>query len=83
MKIEEIGEPIRVLASFSGGKVDPLRFLWSGRTYRVEAINGRWIDRQGGACRLHYSIRSGDETYYIHLDTHEVQWWLDRLIVEG
>jgi len=82
MNIEKIGEPIRVLAAFSGGAIEPIRFDWAGRTRRVEAVNGRWTDRQGEAYSLHYSVQAGDETYYIHFDSKQVQWWLDEVIVE-
>ncbi|MFP4054525.1 MAG: hypothetical protein ACLFV7_11760 [Phycisphaerae bacterium] len=78
MNIETFHEPIRVLADCSGGRMDPIRFRWSGRTYRVEAINARWIDRRGKTCRLHFSVQSGDQTYLLHFDSEEVQWWLDQ-----
>lgn len=82
MKIEEIGEPIRVLADFQSGEMNPLRFRWAGRTYPVKTINGRWVDRQGENYCLHYSVQSGGETYYIHFASREVQWWLDKVILE-
>ena len=82
MNIQAIDEPIRVLASFVGGEAEPLRFVWNGRTHRIAAINGRWVDRQGGEYGLHYSVQVGDETYYLHFASGEVQWWLDKLITE-
>jgi hypothetical protein len=66
MNVVEIGEPIRVLAVCGGGAIEPLRFQWKGRTYRVEAVNGRWVDRQGESYCLHYSVQAGEETYYLH-----------------
>ena len=82
MNIEEIGEPIRTLAVCGGGGMDPLRFSWSGRTYVVDTVNGRWVDRQGENYCLHYSVQVGGETYYIHFSSSQVQWWLDRTITE-
>ena len=81
MDIEEIGEPIRMLASFSSGSVEPVRFRWCNRTYRISRINGRWIDRHPEGYSLHYSVQVGNETYYIHFFSSDVQWWLDRVIV--
>lgn len=81
MNIESIAEPVRVLAAFAGGSCKPLRFVWKGRTYKVEQINGRWIDRQGDLYSLHYSVQCGNETFYLHFAAKEVQWWLDQLIV--
>ena len=80
MNIEEIGEPIRVLATFSGGSAEPVRFRWSGRTYNIDAVNARWADRSGGGYSLHYSVQVGDEIYYIHFASGEVQWWLAKYI---
>jgi len=81
MNIEQIGEPIRVLAVFSGGCIKPLRFNWAGRTYTVSRVNARWTDRGGGGYCLHYSVQVGEETYYIHFSSAEVQWRLDQVIV--
>ena len=83
MNIEEISEPIRVLADFSGGGASPVRFRWGGRTYVVSALNGKWVDRGGDGYSLHYSVQVGDETYYIHFDSVDVQWWLDKIVLEG
>ena len=81
MNIEEISEPIGVIASFSGGSAEPVRFRWAGRTYRIDAVNGRWTDRGGQTYALHYSVQVGEETYYIHFDRGEVQWWLDKIVI--
>jgi len=81
MNIEKIGEPIRVLASFSAGQCQPLRFRWGQREYRVDAVNGKWIDRGGEGYSLHYSVQVGNETYYIHFVSTDVQWWLDQVVV--
>ena len=82
MRIEEISEPIGVLAACSGGQMRPLRFRWKGRDYPVEAINGRWIDRGGAGYSLHYSVQADGQTYYLHFAGPEVQWWLDKTLVE-
>ncbi len=83
MNIEEIGEPIRVMADFHGGGAVPLRFRWSNRTYVVSQVNGKWVDRADDGCRLHYSVQVGSETYYIHFCCTEVQWWLDQVMLQG
>ena len=83
MQIEEIGEAIRVLAAFSGGGAEPLRFRWHGRAYKIDRVNGQWIDRQCDGYCLHYSVQVGEETYYLHFSSSEVQWWLDQVAVEG
>ena len=98
MNIERIAEPIRVLAVFSAGAIEPLRFRWGRRTYKIDRINGRWTDRGGnpstgpetgpstefvaGGYALNYSVQVGKETYYIHFSSAEVQWWLDQVVID-
>lgn len=81
VEIQEISEPIRVLAEFTGGSVRPIRFRWTGRTFRIESVNGQWVDRAGDAYTLHFSVQVDGETYFIHFSSTEVQWWLDQVAV--
>ena len=83
MLIEKIGEPIRVVAAFSGGGVEPVGLRCHSRTYQIESINGQWIDRQNNSYSLHYSVQVGQETYYLHFSAQDVQWWLDEVILDG
>jgi hypothetical protein len=82
MRIETINEPVRVLAAFSGGQVSPVKFRWNTREMDVFAVNGRWRDRLGDGWAHHFSVEAGDETYYLHFSTVDMQWWLDQVIVE-
>ena len=82
MNIETIDEPVGVVAVFTGGEVSPVRFRWGRREMDVFAINGRWTDRRVGGCTYHYSVQVGDETYYLRFAADDMQWWLDRVIVE-
>jgi len=81
MEPERIDEPIRVLADCAGGELHPLRFRWLQRTYKVDAVNARWIDRKGEIYSLHYSVQADGQTYFIHFDSSGVQWWLDETII--
>lgn len=80
MNVQKIGEPIRVLARFGGGAIEPLRFRWGARTYVVDRVNARWTDRNADGYSLHYSVQVGAETYYIHFSSVEVQWWIDETV---
>ncbi|MCE5277670.1 MAG: hypothetical protein ABFD92_02625 [Planctomycetaceae bacterium] len=82
MNIEKIQEPIRVVAEFSGGQASPVRFVWGRRTYEIKAVNARWSDRTSEGYTLHYSVQVGQETYFIHFASSEMQWWLDQVAVE-
>lgn len=82
MEIQKIGEPIRVVAECAGGQIEPLRFTWSGRTFEISDVNGRWIDRTARGYRLCYSVQARDQTFYLHFDSVGVQWWVDQVVVE-
>ena len=82
VEIVQIDEPIRVVAVFSGGSVQPLQFDWNGRHCAIEAINGRWIDRNAASHALHFSVQVGGETYYIRFATREVQWRLEQIALD-
>ena len=81
MNIERIDQPVRVLAAFEGGQCSPMRFVWNGRTYAVDRVNGRWVDRQGDAPALNYSVQVGDQTYYLRFDTEQMLWRLEQVIL--
>ena len=81
MNIERINQPVGVLAEFTGGECKPLRFLWKRRTYEVDCVNGRWIDRHGETPTLNFSVQVGEETYYLRFLTGPMQWWLEQVIV--
>jgi hypothetical protein len=81
MNIEPIHQPVGVLAEFAGGECKPVRFVWKRRTYEVDCINGRWIDRHGETPTLNFSVQVGEETYYLRFLTGQAQWWLEQVIV--
>ncbi len=83
MNVETIAEPVGVMAVFSNGEVNPVRFRWGGREYEIFAINGRWRDRQVGTCAYHYSVQVDEETYYLHFSSDDLQWWLDQVVLDG
>ena len=76
-----MGECWKTYEVYADGAAEPVRFRWGSRTFNVDAINGRWIDRGGDGYSLHYSVQVGDETYYVHFASQDVQWWLDRVVV--
>lgn len=82
MLVETINEPVRVLAVFSGGQISPVKFRWKTREMDVFAVNARWRDRRGDDWAYHFSVEAGDETYYLHFATDDMQWWLDQVILE-
>jgi hypothetical protein len=53
---QEVKEKIKVMAIFSGGKVIPKVFKWSGRDYKVSNINIIYEEREGKAINYFFSV---------------------------
>ena len=86
MQIEDLDEPIVVRADFAGGTVTPREFkrvAGGARTYRVTAVNGRWVDREGAHPAYHFSVQADGDTYYLCLTTADMLWRLEKVVVEG
>lgn len=78
--IEEICEPIKVLASFSAGKMMPYFFSWRKRRYRVAEVTGWWSDYEGEAKRFFFSVLTdGVDLYEISFHTRTLNWELLRI----
>jgi hypothetical protein len=74
----EYGEPVEMVSWFRSGSIQPCRFRWRGRVYRVSRITSDWESRQGVYRRFHFMVRtSSGDVYEIHLDTENMRWVLD------
>lgn len=81
MQVEDIDEAVSVRADFTRGEITPRAFSRAGRTYMVGAVNGRWLDREGGMPRHYFSVQVGGETYFISLRTEDMVWRLEQVIL--
>ena len=84
MHIEDLDEPVVVRADFAGGEITPRMFKRSAgaaRTYKVSAVNGRWVDREGARPTYHFSVQAEGDTYYLCLATADMVWRLEKVIV--
>ena len=84
MLVEHLDEKIKVRADFKGGGIKPLVFVRRGQIHRVTKVNCRWMDREGTAKVFYFSVSvdSGD-VYQIHLNTGDMTWHLDLVMVES
>ncbi|HOJ78304.1 MAG TPA: hypothetical protein PL158_09420 [Bacillota bacterium] len=79
--VEEIGEPVSVLASFSQGRVAPLRFKWRNRCYQDLTLASTWCDYEGASKRIYFSVLNTDHAnlYELCFHTRDLQWILVRI----
>ncbi len=91
MQVEELDEVVSVRADFSGGEITPRAFKRNGKTYRVSAVNTRWVDREGGHPRnglarqasYHFSVQAGADTCFLSFHTGDMLWRLEQVILPG
>ncbi len=84
MRLERLDEPVRCRADFAGGRVTPVCFWRGERQHEVRAVHARWLDRAPRHPQLYFSAEtdSGD-VYEIRLDTGQMLWHLQSVLLEG
>lgn len=84
MLVEHLDERIKVRADFGGGSIKPLVFMRRGQIHRVLKVNCRWLDREGSARIYYFSVTSDSgDVYQIHLDSGNMTWHLDLVMMES
>jgi len=77
--VKDVGEPIAVLARFSRGQVDPLRFKWNRRVYDVDRVSGKWEEHEGQYKLYYFAVVTDVEDYYeLIYSTRTMGWTLSR-----
>jgi hypothetical protein len=80
MQIEDLDEPIAVRADFTAGAIKPRLFRRGTRTYEITGLNAQWVDRDGHNANYHFSVQSGEETYFICLRGDDFSWHLEKVV---
>ena len=76
---ESLQDSVDVLTAFVGGRLDPLRFRWKGKVYRVSKITGRWTRREGQTVLRYFSVEArGPESFELYYDPRGPKWVLSR-----
>ena len=84
MRIEEIRESIEVIALFRRGKLEPLKFRWKDRSYRVSRINGDWNTEVGASRFHHFAVMSeGPDIYELSYDERAQSWKIESVSLLG
>lgn len=80
--VEQILEPVDVLASFSGGHIRPRAFLWRNRRYNVEKVNLAYSAKDGRDPVHFFSVSDGVNAYKLAFRPREMTWRLVELYGE-
>jgi hypothetical protein len=81
--VKDVGEPVAVLARFSKGEIDPLRFKWNKRVYDIERVSGKWEEREGQYKLYYFAVVTDVDDYYeLVYSTRTMGWTLSRTDLE-
>ena len=81
--IEEIGDPIDVVAAFTGGKILPILFSWKNRRYENLKVANSWNTSIGDAKQVHISVTNDSPNLYeLCLNTRNFTWSLIKVYHE-
>ena len=82
--IEEIGDPIDVVAAFTGGKILPILFSWRNRRYSNLKVANSWNTYEEGDAKLHHITVTNDSPnlYELCLNTRNFTWSLIKVYHE-
>lgn len=84
MRYEEIGDNVDVIALFSSGRLEPIKFRWKDRVYGIKRVNGEWMSDVGQTRFHHFSVMtSGPDVYEITYNTQSRDWCLSRVCLVG
>ena len=78
--VEEVNEPIDVLTIFHDGALRPVKFKWTGKTYKISRVTYEWVTKEGNYPLYHFAVMAdGDDVYEIHLNTRTMAWTLAKV----
>lgn len=84
MIYEDVYEPIELIAVFKNGGMQPLKFKWNDRVYRIGKINGEWTSEEGVNRYYHYSVMvGGPDCFELCYDSKNMTWELAKVCLEG
>jgi len=84
MRLEDIHEPVEMIALFRLGKLLPLKFRWRERVYRVERINGNWTTDEGALRIHHFAVAAdGPDIFDLSYNERAHSWKLEKVSLAG
>ncbi len=84
MAVEEINEPVGIIASFATTShgvpiAKPEIMSWRGRRYRIDKLGLRYPTPQGRRLRHRFTFSTNDTMFEVEFDTETLAWQLLRL----
>lgn len=77
--IENINQPIKVIAFFEKGRIKPLKFYWQSSFFEIQKINLIHQNRLGRSILYHFSVTSGQTLYELQFNHQTLNWKLIKI----
>jgi plasmid rolling circle replication initiator protein Rep len=80
LKINEVFEPVEVIAHFKNLKIEILRFKWNGSVYKISEMLQSWKIPNGEGFNTHYVVTCKDKDLLCELSfcNTDMKWELVR-----
>lgn len=78
--MQEVGERVKVLASFAGFKITIHFFSWRGRTYKVSSMNLFHIEKDAQHQIYNFAVSAVGNTYQLTFDPITLEWQLKDIL---
>ena len=82
MTKEEVGERVKVLASFSPAKVIIHFFSWRGRTYKVDSMNLFHVEKDAEKKIYSFAVSAVGNSYQLTFDPVSLDWQLKSVVAQ-
>jgi len=80
--LEEINEPIDVIAKFKQGNLIPVKFLWHLREYHIQKVNLSYSSFEGRTKFYYFAVSDGANYFKLEFNTENLQWTLLEADIE-
>ena len=74
--LNQINEPIEVMAKFSAGKLLPVKFFWSGREIMIKKINLVYTTWQGRTKFYFFAVSDNTNYFKLQFNSENLTWTL-------
>lgn len=84
MRVERLDETVGCVACFEPGRLTPLVLQRGEREEPVLRVHARWLDRSQRHPQHYFSVEvASGEIFELRLDTGDLSWRLQSVLLEG
>lgn len=80
---QDMDETIDVVVLFQNNRMEPSRFRWKDRVYKVSEVTGNW-KTDVGACQIrHFAVVDVSSNFFqLSYDERKTRWLISKIWVE-